>query len=62
MERPAEDALERGGECNGLESGHMPTRASLWAALHEKCDKVVIDVLRATDIGKFPPKRVEEEQ
>jgi len=29
MERPAEDALERGGESNGMESGQMPTRASL---------------------------------
>jgi hypothetical protein len=22
----------------------------------EKCDKVVIDFLAATDVGKFPPK------
>jgi len=26
----------------------------------EKCDKAVMDCLVATDIGKFPPKRVEE--
>jgi len=29
MERPAENALERGGESNGMESGQMPTGASL---------------------------------
>jgi len=29
MERPAKNALERGGESNGMESGQMPTRASL---------------------------------
>jgi hypothetical protein len=29
MERPAEDALERGGESDGMESGQMPTNASL---------------------------------
>jgi len=29
MERPAKDALERGGKSNGMESGQMPTRASL---------------------------------
>jgi len=29
MGRPAEDALEGGGEINGLESGQMPTRAGL---------------------------------
>jgi hypothetical protein len=26
-----------------------------------KCDKAVMDFLIATDIGKFPPKCVEEE-
>jgi hypothetical protein len=26
----------------------------------KKCDKAVMDFLAATDIGKFPPKRVEE--
>jgi hypothetical protein len=29
VESPAENALERGGESNGMESGQMPTRASL---------------------------------
>ena len=29
MERPAENALERGGKSDGMESGQMPTRASL---------------------------------
>jgi hypothetical protein len=29
MERPAENALERGGESDGMESGQMPTRANL---------------------------------
>jgi hypothetical protein len=29
MERPAENALERGGESDGMESGQMPTRASI---------------------------------
>jgi len=33
VERPAEDALERDGESNGMESGQMPTCASLSAAL-----------------------------
>ena len=28
----------------------------------EKCDKAVMDFLIATDIGKFPPKRTEEEE
>jgi hypothetical protein len=28
----------------------------------EKCDKAVMDFLIATDIGKFPPKRAEEEE
>ena len=28
----------------------------------EKCDKAVMDFLRATDIGKFPPKCAEEEE
>jgi len=27
--RPAEDALERGGESNGIESGQIPTCANL---------------------------------
>jgi hypothetical protein len=26
----------------------------------EKCDKALMDFLAATDVGKFPPKRVEE--
>jgi hypothetical protein len=26
----------------------------------EKCDQAVVDFLAATDVGKFPPKRVEE--
>jgi hypothetical protein len=26
----------------------------------EKCDQAVLDFLAATDVGKFPPKRVEE--
>jgi len=26
----------------------------------EKCDKAVMDFLAATDVGKFPLKRVEE--
>jgi hypothetical protein len=26
----------------------------------EKCDKAVMDFLAATDVGKFPPKQVEE--
>jgi len=26
----------------------------------EKCDKAVMDLLVATDVGKFPPKRAEE--
>jgi len=34
MERAAEQALERGGESDGMESRQMPTRASLSAALH----------------------------
>jgi len=29
MEKPAENALERGGKSDGMESGQMPTRASL---------------------------------
>jgi len=29
VERPAESALETGGEGNGLESGQMPTSAGL---------------------------------
>jgi len=33
LERRAEDALESGGEINGMESGQMLTRASLGAAL-----------------------------
>jgi len=28
----------------------------------EMCDKAVMDFLIATDIGKFPPKRAEEEE
>jgi len=34
MERPAENALERGGESDGMESGQMLTCASLRAALN----------------------------
>jgi hypothetical protein len=26
-----------------------------------KCDKVVMDYLEATEVGKFPPNRVEEQ-
>jgi len=36
MERPAEHALERSGKSDGMESGQMPTRESLWAALHRE--------------------------
>jgi hypothetical protein len=25
-----------------------------------KCDQAVMDFMAATDVGKFPPKRVEE--
>ena len=28
----------------------------------EKCNKAVMDILAAADIGKFPPKRAEEEE
>jgi len=34
MEWPAEDALNRSGKSDGMESRQMPTRESLWAALH----------------------------
>jgi hypothetical protein len=26
----------------------------------ERCDQAVMDLLAATDVGKFPPKRAEE--
>jgi hypothetical protein len=28
----------------------------------EKCDRAVMDFLITTDIGKFPPKRAEQEE
>jgi len=36
VERPSENALESGGEGDGLESGQMPTRAGLRAVFHGK--------------------------
>jgi hypothetical protein len=60
MERPAEDALESGGKERSLKAGRCRhVRVSELFSM-EKCDKAVMDFLAATDVGKFPPKRVEE--
>jgi len=57
MKRPAEDALERSGKSDGMESGQMPTVKVSELLSIEKCDQAVMDFLAATDVGKFPPKR-----
>jgi hypothetical protein len=41
----------------------VPGRCAIFGKIPfrmEKCDKAVMDFLAATDVGKFPLKRVEE--
>jgi len=42
----------RAGRCRHLQVSELLSM--------EKCDKAVMDFLAATEVGKFPPKRVEE--
>jgi hypothetical protein len=60
MEAPAKNALERGGEATGWRAGRCQHVQVSELLSMEKCDKAVMDFLAATEVGKFPPKRVEQ--
>jgi hypothetical protein len=69
MQRPAENALESGREGNGLDVVGQAMGWKAGSCLHVqisdlfsmgKCDKAMLDFLATTEVGKFPPGRVEE--
>jgi len=61
-ERPAKDALEEVGIATGWSAGRCRHLQVSELLSMEKCDKGVMAFLIATDIGKFPPQHVEEEE
>jgi len=60
MERPVESTLEGGGKATGWKAGRCRQVQISELYSMEICDQAVIDFLAATDVGKFPPKQVEE--
>jgi len=62
MKRLAEYVLENDAESYGMERRQMPTQATLSAAPHGEVRQVVMDLLAASVVGKFPPKRAWKEE
>jgi hypothetical protein len=56
VETPTKDTVEGGGKSDGLESGQMQIHADLRAVFRGRTDQAVMDILAATQVGKFPPK------
>jgi len=60
MERPAKMLWKEVGKATGWKAARFRHVQVSELFPMEKCSQVVMDFLVATDVGKFPPKRLEE--